>query len=991
MKKFLIFFLLLIFFGYFIALTIIKNSFNTVEIKNSINNIAIEKIAEYNKHYSFQKKEIKFSIRNSINLTVFPNIKLIVNDFDIKNTQYKDVILNMNIKKIEITLNFFDFFKKKLTPKQINVSGISFVAENNKLEDFYLKKEIKKRVVKLDDNEVFGVRDKLKNLLTLSNDSKSAIQEGYKEVEIEEDTRYDLDNSKVKFMILDLLKILKVDNFNIVENSVPEIKFNNFIFTIVEDGNIQKEFKNISGSLKIKNMYEYDMNFNFILNNVNGSFNLSTKEEDNNKYSIDFNIKNELNDNINIKHSGNNIFIDDFEKVNMDINLNIKTDNFNNLVQWVVPVSSKYYNIISYKKSFSFESNINKTGFNYKYNNLKIDGNDIKLSGNMEFLQDKNNINIEVEDLNLDEFILNFTKEKNKIKNDDITIFKINEFDELISLLKQKELKSIKNTNISIKLDKLLKQDQLISDSVIDFDIIDNNYKINKLIINFGDIKITADNPELKDDLYYNKLNIVGANLSNLIKILNLDSVVNIKDFNLNSNLLIYDNIIYLIDYKLNGKNEDKEYNISGDVEYSFKKNYEYLATSIVMDSLNLTTVSKDSKTLKEKFLWLNNLSNINNIFLSLNVDNVKYNNYEDFSLKTKMNYYSGYLNIYDIEEINSNIVKNLRGNILIDVRNKNPIMNINLSIEDFSYDVDLVNYVFDIEKYKSLITREEPNDEIQNKYWINKLFSIPTWEEINGKINVQIQNTNINNTKLNNVNIDANVRNGLINLNNLIFIGLGGSTELKGKIDLKTTKNINLILTDTVYNIRDIFNLFSREKKDDLIGTIGVGGIIQASGFNNKVFASSMVAKFKFISKDLYVKKLGLEELKNNLKNIYSDEILLKNLNVKESILNDSGTTFNDVSANLTISSGINNFNIDAKADSISNKLISKIDNSGQNININIINTSIIMNKIGNNSIPLYSVITFKEDFANKANLTINTSQIEEYVNKIKKTKGIN
>ena len=222
------------------------------------------------------------------------------------------------------------------------------------------------------------------------------------------------------------------------------------------------------------------------------------------------------------------------------------------------------------------------------------------------------------------------------------------------------------------------------------------------------------------------------------------------------------------------------------------------------------------------------------------------------------------------------------------------------------------------------------------------------------------------------------------------MFVGLGGSTELKGKIDLKTSRNINLVLTDTTYNINEILNLFMKEKHDDVSGIIGIGGIVQATGFNMEVFKSSLNMRFKFLSNNLRIKKLGLEKLREDLKNIYTDLQLLKNLNVKETLLDNSGTTFTDTNGSLNISNGISNFVIEGKTDSISNKLISKIDNSGKNIIINMINTSIIMNKVGRNDVPLYSIITFKEDFANKASLVVNTSQIEEYVNKIKQTKGI-
>lgn len=986
MKKILIFFVFTIIFGYFITLLIIKNSFNITQIKNNINTELLSKIEEYNKHYLFQKKEIKFAIRGSTNLMVFPNIRLVVNDVDIRNTQYKDILISTNISKIEIKLNFLDFFKKKITPKKINLSGINVVFGNNKLQDFYLKKEIKKRIVKLDNNEVFGVKDKLKNLLTSSNDNKTEIEEGYKEVEIEEETRYDLDNSKVKFMFIDLFKTLKIKEFN--NTNIPEIEFSNTIASIIDNGNIQKEFKNISGKLNIKNTQEYKLFINFSLNNINGSTTIDGKLE-NDKYMIDCSIKNELNDVIKINYNGDNIFIEDFNNIKSIANLEVNTENFNNLIQWVFPVNSLYYSMFNYKKHFSLNTQIEKNINEYSLKNIDVNGEDIKLKGSIDLLNDKNNINIDIENINFDEFVVNIAKDKQTPNSDNITIFKANDFSNLLETLENSKTNKIKDTNFSLTFKKISKQDKNIVDSNINFEIINNTYRINSLLLNFDNIKIQADKPENTNNLYYNTLHITGSDFSRLAKMINLDSVIKIKEFNLSSKLIIHNNIIYLMDYELNNSNKETLNKISGDIEYSFNKNGTYLATNLNIDKLDIKFENKQTKTLKEQFIWLNNLT-ANNTFINLTINNLNYNNFNNASLKAKANYHSGYLNIYNIEQINTSIFDNLQGNILINLGTKNPTLNINIFAENFHYNLDLINYIFDIEKYKQLLTREDINKEIQDKYWINKLFSIPTWEEINGELKIQIQNFKLNNTILNNINIDANINNGLIDLNNLLFVGLGGSTELRGKIDLKTAKSMNLVLTETTYNIEDLINLFAQNNIDSIKGTLGIGGIIQANGFNSGVFSASMSSTFKFIGKDIYIKQLGLENLKENLKKIYSDENLLKTLNVKESVFDNSGTTFSNVNGSLNIANGINNLTVEAKADSISNKLISKIDNSGKNITINMINTSIIMNKVGDTSIPLYGIVTFKEDFANKANLIINFNQIEEYVNKIRKTKGL-
>ncbi len=991
-KNVLLLFPVLMVLAYFVVLLMAKNSFNTQKIQDRINRVLAEQIEEYNKHYLFQKKDIKFSIRNSIDLIVFPKIKININDLDIKSVQYKTVIVNMNIKRIEISLGFFDFFKKKLTPKKILVSGIDVMVENNELPDSYVTKEIKKRIVKLDDNEVYGVRDKLKNILTASNNNKQDIQEGYKEIEIEEETVYNLDNSKVKFILIDLLKQLKVGELNM--NKIPDILFSKAILSIIDNGNIQKEFKNISGKLEIDGDGDYKLNTDFILNNINGNLRIESKKHDND-YSVNCELKNELSDNVTLQYVGEDILINDFDKIKTGMTLNVKASNFNNLVQWIFSVNSKYYNMFNYKKSFNLSTEINKNGREYKIKNMTISSEDVDLIGNIELMEKENNINVVVNNLNLDEFIVSVSKEKNTTTDDDIHIFKTASLGELMDNLKiSKSEQGVKNTKFSIIFKTLIKQYKTISDSSIDFEIVNNNYKINSLIINIDNIKITAEAPEIKDNLYYNKLNVVGDDLSSLTKAVNLSFFKDIKEFKISSNIIVFNNIIYLMDFRLTDRNETKENTntVDGDIEYSFNRNKKYMALNINLDNLSVNFDNEQTKTLKEKFLGLNNLTSSNNVFLNIKVNNFSYNDTKNISFDLKTNYQSGFINFYDIKEINLDKFKNIKGNVLFDIRSKNPIFNVNLYIEEASYDLDLANYVFDIEKYKQLLLREEINKEIQDKYWINKLFSISTWEEINGKINLQIQKFNFNNSVLNNINFDSTIDNGTINMNNLTFVGLGGSTELKGKIDLKTSRNIHLVLTDTTYNISDIVGLFVKDEQNDIItGPIGIGGIIQATGFNREIFAASLSMKFRFVSNNLFIKKLGLEKLRDDLKNIYNDDKLLKELDVKKSILDDSGTTFTDVNGSLSIANRVSNFSVDAKTDYISSKLVSKIDNTGKNMVIDMINTSIIMNKIGKSSIPLYSIITFKEDFANKANLIINTSQIEEYVNKIKKTKGIN
>jgi hypothetical protein len=68
------------------------------------------------------------------------------------------------------------------------------------------------------------------------------------------------------------------------------------------------------------------------------------------------------------------------------------------------------------------------------------------------------------------------------------------------------------------------------------------------------------------------------------------------------------------------------------------------------------------------------------------------------------------------------------------------------------------------------------------------------------------------------------------------------------------------------------------------------------------------------------------------------------------------------------------------------SNKLLAKVDGSQSKNIFNFNNVSSMVLKVGNNTVPLYTAINFLEDLQNKANMTIDTKNVDEYVNLLRK-----
>ncbi len=954
---------------------VLKNSFNTKALKRRINKDILEKIVEYNKHHMFENKEIKFFVQGNISLTIFPKLKLIINNVVVENVQYRDILTRANIKKIEIKLDFKKFFSKKLEFQDIFISGAAILVENNQLPDFYMTKKTVKKIVKLGDNEVYGVKDKLKNIL-MGNEAEE-IEEGYREIEVEEDARIDLDNEKVKLMLVDLFKTINNQEFNFEKNI--KINFSNSIINIIKKGDIQKEFKNIDGKLNIYlHSKELKLKLDFMLNNINGNLSIKTKEKKDN-FETELVLTNSQNDKINIDFLGNNLLTNSFDKINGNFKTSININNFNNFIQWLLPVDSPFYYRFDYKKELKYSSNIKKAGNNFIFNDIKIKADDIDINGNI-YIEDANKVELNVENIDFDQFILNVTKSKNNINASDILIFKYDNLEDLIKNIPQKN-KIFDNTTIKVNIKKLTKNNKILKDSILDFEIIKNNYKINNVKLNFNDFIIEVKNQQNIGGYYYNNLEIKGNNFSDIAKVFNAENIINIGNFDLKSSIFIYNNIIYLYDVLIK---DNDNVNIVGFLEYSFDEKEKYLASKVTIDSLDVKVKKNESKTLKEKFLWLNNFTN--EIFLDLKVNNLSFNDYKNIFFDSKIQYSTGFINLYNIKDIRFENIESIKGNILLSLNEKFPEIKVNLFIDKMNQEVDLLNYIFDTERYKNIILNTEVNKEIQEKYWINKLFSLPAWNEINGNIILKFRDLKINNSTFSNIDFNSKIENGLISINSLNLVGLGGSTDLRGTIDLKVNKNFNLILTETIYNIKDIFKLlFPEYEQDFLTGTIGVGGIFKATGFNSSVFLASMNLQAKFVGQNLFIKKLGLEDLKNKLGDVYINEELLNSFNSKEYLLNDTGTNFREFNGSLAITKGISNLILEAQGKNISNKLTLKIDNSSNNLVVDMLNSSALMIKVGKNMIPLYTTISFKEDFNNKAKLIVNTSQIDEYLEKIR------
>ncbi len=973
--KLLLILLVIPFIGYAGFLLYLKNSINVVAIRNDLNGSFAEKIQEYKKHHSFAKKDIKFLIRGKVVLSVFPKVKIMVNDVNLNDVQFRGHLLSINIKKLELRLNFLDFLKKKVTINDIKVDTITANIQQNELATFYINKVLTKKVVKMEENEVIGIKTKIKNLLV--DNKNNDIEEGYKEIEVVEDVRVELDNSEVEYMFLNLLKMIKINNILLKDNL--KVTFSNAYLNYIRNGVIQKEVKSISGT--VDKGKKININCSFLLNNINGDLKVTYLLDKDKNSNITLKLTDSMNDNISVTYEGNNLMILDYKDVVADIKIDADIKSFNDFSQWILFSDSKYYYLIDYKKGLKLETNLAKNLSLFDVKTFSLKGDDVDISGSFH-KSETFGLTMAINKLNLDDVVINTGKNMVLTDDNEIAIFKTSNIDDLLEELSSKDNnKNKSNGNIKVDIKELTKGSRIIKDSVFDIDVVNGNYKINNFKVNLNGMTIDVYNQESKGDLFVNDLKIEGQSFDDVVAFLSLPNFFGIKEFTIESKIFAQNNVIYLLDYSL--KNAEQKV-MSGSLEYSLDRIRNYIACIMDIDSLAIKLENQKNSTLKEELLWLNNFTK--NVFIDLSVKNLSYNAIQNIDVKTKLNFSPGYLNLYDIANVNFETIKNISGKISLDIRNKGSAIYADLSIGSIKKNVDLVNYVLDIEKYKSLLLRTEINKENRANYWVNKLFSFPTLDSIDGHISLKIQDFLLNNLPIKNIETDANINNGVINIKNMSFDGLGGATNIKASLDIKNTRRLSLTLNETIYNISDIAKLFitNDEIIGDLTGTIGLAGIINGVGFNSEIFNSSLNMQFKFIGNNFFIKKLGLDDLRKKLSLIYTDKNIRDNFNTKDIIANNTGTTFNNFSGDFVLASSIGRLTAKAEGAGISSNVDLKVDSSTGTTAINLLNTSLIMVKAGQDNFPLYINISFLEDFANKANLIINTSQVDEYVKQV-------
>lgn len=953
---------------------------NPKVLKEQINNYFHQELIQYKSNYNVQDKNVSIKINGNIQYFLFPKTKLTIGDVELKNIYFNNVSANAKIKNVVLNIKIFPLFFRQIKVKNIEINGGAFALSFESLLGEYMKKTIETRRIKVDENEIEGVSSKIVKFLDIE-DSKQ-IENGFKNVEVEIETLTQIDNTFLCNMSKNLVEnFIKKSKGNYSQDL--DITLSNHNISIFnQEKKSLKDILNINGKINIVKNKSLS-NLNFVIDNE--LINLTTT----------LNIKNNV---FVLKTNANSQNIKDFllnytGKIGKFLDLNTYEGKaeidllLNNISQFLKiitfnqnPLSSKIIN----NENITVNSEISFNNGTIETKNTKI--NSKNFSADIDFRQVGENVfyKFNLKNLNLDSFLNKSLIDKNdNITYDDVLIFKTKDLNYLTGLIsKNNDFK--KNINFEIDNENFQYNSKKYRNNKLYFNIEDSKIKINSLEINGENgVKLNISEVSNINNLYVHKLKMESNDFNHFFNEVIKDELLPNGKYQIDSNLIITNDKIFLVDSKAKNDKIDFSFNF----EYSFDKDKYFKAVDLNIENYKFyNNVSIDNKKtdIKTKLLFLNELKN--NLFLKLNLSNISYMNYQNIYLQATSKIDNGVLYIKDIL-LNTENIRNLSGKVNLNIIKISPHINLELNFDEFNKEVNLIPYILNINKYNNILNRGESvlNQEFFDKYWANLLFKIPSFNGVYGNVTLKGKSIIINNANIDNFVFDSEIKSGNFDVKKFNFKGLGGNADIIGNVNLGDIKGLNLKFTKNVYNLEELQKLFTG-KADQIGGVVGLGGFLQADGKNADDLVSSTNAYFEFIGNNFYVKKLGLHDLQQKLSNIHVKKDLLNTINPENVLIRENnGTLFKKINGKFYVKLGVLKLNLDAENKGLSNKLILSINNNDNNTIIDLLNTSVFSVLVNKSSFPIYTFISFKEDLKNKALLDINIDQINEYLEQVR------
>jgi uncharacterized protein involved in outer membrane biogenesis len=391
---------------------------------------------------------------------------------------------------------------------------------------------------------------------------------------------------------------------------------------------------------------------------------------------------------------------------------------------------------------------------------------------------------------------------------------------------------------------------------------------------------------------FVGKFDASGKDFKEVFKWLKIESqnlkFDNLKGYSLYSDMLLLPNSITLNNFYLNLADGQSEFLGELKIDNSGKSaniTSRFQVSDFNIDSYFLTSgqnVYLSPGLLIKKLLWLNDISANNDSFFSF--DKLIYKGEEFPAQSVKLKFGRGYLEINDLNLQSAKT--NLKASLTVDISDKHPLFEMNISADNFHYDA----------------MHKTTAPTIQNHNFFDQFFAMPSLEGFDGNISINLSNFENDDLKIKNLKFGGKLKDGNIEASELACDLYGGSLSYKGLVGLKQNKTINGNLS---FNNADIQPLLS-----DLIGVKNVSGIanisasITAAASKKEEFSKQLSSEIKFNANSPSVEGYGLNDL---VKKMFALQNFRQELQDPEKILLNpqSKTIFKQASGAVQINNG--------------------------------------------------------------------------------------
>ncbi len=440
------------------------------------------------------------------------------------------------------------------------------------------------------------------------------------------------------------------------------------------------------------------------------------------------------------------------------------------------------------------------------------------------------------------------------------------------------------------------------------------------------------DNNQISPTLIGN-LDAYGNDFNKILQFLKINSPYIKKDafkhYKISSGLIMMPDQIIMNGFYMS-LNQDQSQFI-GDLKIDDTENQKIVTSNLRVDNFNYDDYLLPPRpsdyisygSLFRKMLWLNEIDTGYNCNIEFDRINYRGENFADSKINLKIG--QGYLEIANLllNSLNNSFV----GSLAINIDKEHPEFNLTLNGKSFNYQSNLENAERGNNIRNILMEQKNVNNNQNNKLInfniFDQFFALPSLDNFNGKINIQLENMGLDYLKVENFKMNGKLNDGVLKEANLIGETYGGKFNYKGSIGLRFKKiisgNLNAIGIDLAKMLTENFGI------DNLSGISNVSSAISSNATDKAEFIKNLKADIKFNVNSPAIEGYGLTQL---VQKMLSSSRNRSDLGSPEKILFNPAnqTAFKSANGQLLINKEEGKFKINASAPAITAILSGKI-----------------------------------------------------------------